>query len=62
MPSLATVVPFPKPLAAVPHCAQCQTVMALERVEPHPQDGSKDRHTYVCPHCRLVDRIDQARG
>ena len=62
MRSLATtVLQFPNHLAAAPRCAQCQTKMTLERVEPHPDDSGKDRYTYVCSDCGLADRVDCAR-
>ena len=62
MPSLATtVLRFPNHLATAPRCAQCQTKMALERVDPHPNDPNKDRYTYVCSECGLADRVDCGR-
>src|SRR5690242_16982817 len=62
MPSLVTTSHHkPKLDMGAPRCAQCQTAMVLERVEPHPRDPSKDRHSFVCRTCGLPDQIDCAR-
>lgn len=58
MPTSAIAANPVSAVAVGPRCAQCQTVMMLERVEPHPAEGGKERHTYVCIHCRLADRVD----
>jgi len=62
MPSIAvTTDQNANQLMAGPRCAQCRTIMTLERVEPHPRDASQDRHSFVCRTCGLPDHVDRMR-
>jgi len=51
------VIPFPRVKSEAPRCAQCQTVMSICCIEPHPHDLSKEIHLYKCKECGLLDRI-----
>ena len=51
------VIPFPRFKTEAPRCAQCQTVMAICCIEPHPHDLAKEIHLYKCRECGLLDRI-----
>jgi hypothetical protein len=59
MPILATVLPFTPHLIAAPRCAQCETKMGLQRVEPHPTTPYKAMSTYACLTCGLLDRTEE---
>ena len=54
---VAKVVQFPTYLTAAPRCAQCQTKMTLNRVEPNPKLPNKETHVYVCDVCGLIDIV-----
>jgi hypothetical protein len=41
-----------------PCCAQCRTKMKLSTVEPDLKRSDKERHTYVCGGCGLLEIIE----
>jgi hypothetical protein len=61
MESTARLFDFPAHLAAAPRCAQCQTKMTLERVEPNPTDEATETYVYRCADCGLIDRLSCKR-
>ena len=59
MALLATVSSFTLHSISAPRCAQCETKMGLQRVEPHPTTPYKQMSTYACSTCGLLDRAEE---